>query len=119
MATTTISVLANPAHACDHTGAPMAAVQYYNSGGQQWVGAQLDHVASAKAKRTLFTFPGVPVELRVADPMAAAYYRRRLQSGELLAADDATAAWAGVPAVQKPVRAQTKKTTAKAFPADA
>lgn len=112
MTTKTIRVLPNPDHAKDHTGLGQAAVQYHDSSGQQWVGARLDHEASAKAKRSVFVFDReTPVELNVADPFAAAYYRRRLQAEELLPADPETRAWAGLEppaAAKKP----PKKTTA-------
>lgn len=105
----TIHVLANPEHACNHEGQSQAAVQYYESGGQQWVGAMLDHVASVKAKRSVFVFDGQPVELQVSHPLAAAYYRRRLRDGELLPADDATRLWAGLPPVESHPRAALRR----------
>jgi hypothetical protein len=100
-----LMVLPNPAAATDENGEPCAAVQFENSSGSMWVGAQIDFARSKAEGRTRFTFDTTrPVQVP-----CTAYYMRKLIDGDLLPADEATAKRAGL---KLPATAQLPKTAA-------
>lgn len=87
-----LMVLPNPHAALDEHGEPSAAVQVEGSSGAVWVGARIDAERSRREGRTRFVFERAPVRVP-----CTAYYMRRLEDGDLLPADEATARRAGLP----------------------
>lgn len=84
-----IRVLPNPIHVLDHLGRGMCAVATENA--MTWIGARVDHESSLKEGCAVFVFDSEPVEVDLTP-----YYARKVLDGELLAADEATAAACGV-----------------------
>ena len=86
--TRTMLVRPNPAHARDHLGEPCAAVPFETqSPGAPlaYVGARIDFPRSRTEHRQTYVFDA-PSDPPVSVPLTA-YYTRKLEEGELLAAD--------------------------------
>ena len=106
----TARVIANPFHVLDHKGRPCCAVpKEPGKVGEHagYIGAKLDRDLTkitreeergeirGTRQETVFSFSSDPVEVPT-----SLYYRDALRSGSLIAADKATAQWAGVDYVE-------------------
>lgn len=92
----TLTAIPCPYGALDHEGRAQLVVAVHDAPGT-FLGATVDHEASAATKKTRFVIKEEPVEIVCRDIPALAYYVRRIQDGDLIPCDEATAKRAGLP----------------------
>lgn len=90
MKTKTIRVCSNPYAGIDHEGRAQGAV-LMEGHADRYVGATYDHEETAKEGRHLYVFSAEPVVV----PLTP-YYRRKVEDGDLLAADAESALACGI-----------------------